>query len=189
MRSLIQYTCMWCQHTESSMDVSLHTMGFPERLLLSSYFCRCKQHFLYCGLCKSYMTALHRWCEHIVPNTYLYCRVYVQAYNQRIYNHTKTYFGSSPSIVKQPSGAVMSLCDTDDAVILQHIMQYPFHIAHVYSRVVVGAGLSNTHINTKMAELYHFISPNPTPSAAYMRQWNGSSLVQVMACCLFGAKP
>ena len=27
------------------------------------------------------------------------------------------------------------------------------------------------------------------PSAAYMRQWNGSSLVQVMACRLFGAKP
>ena len=27
------------------------------------------------------------------------------------------------------------------------------------------------------------------PSAAYMRQWYGSSLVQVMACRLFGAKP
>ena len=27
------------------------------------------------------------------------------------------------------------------------------------------------------------------PSAAYMRQWTGSSLVQVMACRLFGAKP
>ena len=144
---------MWCHHTENSMDVSLHTMGFPDRLLLSSHICRCKQHFLYYGLCKSYMTALHRWCEHIVPNTYLYCRVYAQAYNQRIYIHTKTYFGSSPSIVKQPSGAVMHnqtrLCDTDDAAILQHIMQYPFHIA----------------------------------------QWTGSSLVQVMACRLFGARP
>ena len=28
-----------------------------------------------------------------------------------------------------------------------------------------------------------------SPSAAYMRQWTGSSLVQVMACRLFGAKP
>ena len=27
------------------------------------------------------------------------------------------------------------------------------------------------------------------PSAAYMRHWAGSSLVQVMACRLFGAKP
>ena len=31
---------------------------------------------------------------------------------------------------------------------------------------------------------------NSTPtSAAFMRQWTGSSLVQVMACRLFGAKP
>ena len=27
------------------------------------------------------------------------------------------------------------------------------------------------------------------PSAAYMRKWTGSALVQVMACRLFGAKP
>ena len=27
------------------------------------------------------------------------------------------------------------------------------------------------------------------PSAAYMCQWTGSALVQIMACCLFGAKP
>ena len=26
-------------------------------------------------------------------------------------------------------------------------------------------------------------------SVTYMRQWTGSALVQVMACCLFGAKP
>ena len=31
---------------------------------------------------------------------------------------------------------------------------------------------------------------NSSPhSAAYMRRWTGSSLVQVMACRLFGAKP
>ena len=28
-----------------------------------------------------------------------------------------------------------------------------------------------------------------SPSAAYMRQWIGSALVQIMACHLFGAKP
>ena len=27
------------------------------------------------------------------------------------------------------------------------------------------------------------------PGAAYMRQWTGSALVQIMACRLFGAKP
>ena len=27
------------------------------------------------------------------------------------------------------------------------------------------------------------------PSATYMRQWTGSALVQIMACCLIGAKP
>ena len=33
-----------------------------------------------------------------------------------------------------------------------------------------------------------FISSSP-PSAAYTRQWIGSALVQIMAGCLFGAKP
>ena len=36
--------------------------------------------------------------------------------------------------------------------------------------------------------LIHFISSSPA-SAAYMRQWTGSSLVQVMACRLLDAKP
>ena len=30
---------------------------------------------------------------------------------------------------------------------------------------------------------------SPPPSAAYMHQGIGSALVQIMACCLFGAKP
>ena len=30
---------------------------------------------------------------------------------------------------------------------------------------------------------------SPPSSAAYMRQWTGSALVQIMACRLFGAKP
>ena len=32
-------------------------------------------------------------------------------------------------------------------------------------------------------------SPTSAPSAAYMLQWTGSALVQVLACRLFGAKP
>ena len=35
---------------------------------------------------------------------------------------------------------------------------------------------------------WHFVNSSP-PSAAYMRQWIGSALVQKMACRLFGAKP
>ena len=35
---------------------------------------------------------------------------------------------------------------------------------------------------------YLIIISSP-PSAAYMRQWTGSALVQVMGCRLFGAKP
>ena len=38
-----------------------------------------------------------------------------------------------------------------------------------------------THSNTVKTHL--------PPSAAYMRQWIGSALVQIMACRLFGAKP
>ena len=33
-----------------------------------------------------------------------------------------------------------------------------------------------------------YLNSSP-PSAAYMRQWMGSALVQIMACRLFGAKP
>ena len=33
-----------------------------------------------------------------------------------------------------------------------------------------------------------YVNSSPT-TAAYKRRWNGSSLVQVMACRLFGAKP
>ena len=38
--------------------------------------------------------------------------------------------------------------------------------------------------------LYSMLLINTSsPSAAYMRQWTGSALVQVMACRLFGVKP
>ena len=33
------------------------------------------------------------------------------------------------------------------------------------------------------------VNKHISPSAAYMRQWTGSALVQVMACRIFGAKP
>ena len=42
---------------------------------------------------------------------------------------------------------------------------------------------------------YHTVGDNQIsfnsspPSAAYVHQWIGSALVQIMACCLFGIKP
>ena len=43
-------------------------------------------------------------------------------------------------------------------------------------------------------DLENFVQPlrtllTPSPSAAYMRQWIGSALVQIMACRLFATKP
>ena len=35
----------------------------------------------------------------------------------------------------------------------------------------------------------YVVNNSSLPSAAYMRRWTGSALVQVMACRLFGAKP
>ena len=40
----------------------------------------------------------------------------------------------------------------------------------------------------KIWPCYDYIKSSPL-SAAYMRRWTGSALVQVMACHLFGAKP
>ena len=39
-----------------------------------------------------------------------------------------------------------------------------------------------------MTRITNAVNSSPL-SAAYMRQWTRSSLVQVMACCLFGTKP
>ena len=49
--------------------------------------------------------------------------------------------------------------------------------------------ISNLHI-TVLCQGKILIKLNSSPpSAAYMRQWIGSALVQIMACRLFGAKP
>ena len=43
------------------------------------------------------------------------------------------------------------------------------------------------HCNAYLIPLFYFNSS--PPSDAYMHQWTGSAIVQVMACCLFGDKP
>ena len=45
----------------------------------------------------------------------------------------------------------------------------------------------NTRLSTEIS-LHIDINSSP-PSAAYMHRWTGSSLVQAMACRLFGTKP
>ena len=44
-------------------------------------------------------------------------------------------------------------------------------------------------LNHCLYNVYPMLKNWSPPSAAFMRQWTGSSLVQVMACRLFGAKP
>ena len=54
------------------------------------------------------------------------------------------------------------------------------------------AGISQPNLNTYMYAVVILVvlvkNSYPT-SATYMRQWIRSALVQIMACCLFGAKP
>ena len=48
----------------------------------------------------------------------------------------------------------------------------------------------NYVINSAVQPIVYSIQFNSSPpSAAYLREWNGSSMAQVMACRLFGAKP
>ena len=46
--------------------------------------------------------------------------------------------------------------------------------------------VTNPKSHTKV--LTDFVNSSP-PSDAYIRQWTGSALIQIMACRLFGAKP
>ena len=58
-------------------------------------------------------------------------------------------------------------------------------VSHTAMEVQIDAsffGLQSTQI-------YGDCFNSSPPSAAYMRQWTGSGLVQIMACHLFGAKP
>ena len=64
---------------------------------------------------------------------------------------------------------------------------YPYDWCILFSKHRTPGG----RFNIKMSS-YQYRDPHVNsspPSAAYMRQWNGSSLVQVKACRLIGAKP
>ena len=48
--------------------------------------------------------------------------------------------------------------------------------------------LTDKNMEWDILALSELINSSPA-SAAYMRQWTGSALVQIMACRLFGTKP
>ena len=47
----------------------------------------------------------------------------------------------------------------------------------------------SAHVDTQICCYISGVFNLIPPTAAYMRQWIGSALVQIMACRLFGAKP
>ena len=72
----------------------------------------------------------------------------------------------------------VSVISSHDWAMMRKILQ------RRYSKVKHQTLLSSPHTNTR-----HPTPTHPSPSPAYMRQWNGSVLVQIMASHQFGAKP
>ena len=72
--------------------------------------------------------------------------------------------GPSGSILHRTSSNPWDLC----------LRTVPYHI---------------TNLAASYDEMCHWIFNSSSPSAAYMPQWTGSAMVQVMACCLISAKP
>ena len=69
-----------------------------------------------------------------------------------------------------------------DWLMLKH---QPITTKHSAKSFLLEAPLS---VNNSLWGNHLFINSSP-PSAAYMHQWIGSALIQIMACCLFSAKP
>ena len=82
-------------------------------------------------------------------------------------------------------GAILGLpgLDVDDLVMIMVDDVLVFDVPLLMVVPIIGL-----HTETSICEKVKLIN-SPPPSAAYMRRWNGSALVQVMACRLSGAKP
>ena len=61
-----------------------------------------------------------------------------------------------------------------------HVCKIPVHLVHAIIQNILVNNTQHLHMSFNLTSL---------PSAANMRQWTGSSLVQEMACRLFGTKP
>ena len=67
-----------------------------------------------------------------------------------------------------------------------------FHSCDAIAGIVLNYGISNTIMKQAYAfhdRLWSIILIIEVPCATCMHQWITSVLVQIMACCLFGAKP
>ena len=71
-------------------------------------------------------------------------------------------------------------------------MDFPYYRPFVRNWPFVGSPMVSSHKGQMMRKVFpccRINSSTPMYSAAYMRRWSGSTLVQVMACRLYGAKP
>ena len=77
-----------------------------------------------------------------------------------------------------PTWVLSAPCWPHEPCYLGPLSLYLYHLSLIEHSVLCGL----------YADLKGMINSSP-PSAAYMRRWTGPSLVQVMACRLFSAKP
>ena len=61
-------------------------------------------------------------------------------------------------------------------------------LSHKITRIKLLCSVTKNKDTLLLVTLTRLVNRSPT-SAAFMPQWNGSALVQIMACRLFGAKP
>ena len=89
----------------------------------------------------------------------------------------------------------MRICYGRDSIIaLKFLMKYFFmkdgSINDKTDEVISCNGSFMECIETPMLSVFSQLTLNSSPPiVAYMHQWTGPALVQVMACCLFRAKP
>ena len=102
--------------------------------------------------------------------------VFKATFNMSITSHMHVIYSIAHSICK-----LMGKLNT--LAILRPLHSYtPYHS----NGLMQGRCNSSAFVAT---DLCLFWIKSPPPSAAYMRLWIGSALLQIMACRLFGAKP
>ena len=79
--------------------------------------------------------------------------------------------------IKQQNAALLTLCEGKPLVTNKFPSQR--------TKIAGSVSIAWRRHTRDMVSLFN----SSPPSAAYMRQWIGSALVQIMACRLFGAKP
>ena len=73
-------------------------------------------------------------------------------------------------------------------VLIIHILLLPRYFTYMHADLISTAYWRSTHSSFNCQSTLTTITLSP-PIAAYMHQWIGTALVQIMACRLFGVKP